>query len=47
MTTNQQIDERVLNGYIAQAMEKQAPPGFSGWAGGSWTGAASTTPLQT
>ena len=29
MTTREQIDERVLNGYIAQAMEKQAPPGFT------------------
>ena len=28
MTTRQSIDERVLNGYIAPAMEKQAPPGF-------------------
>ena len=28
MTTNEQIDERVLNGYIAPAMEKQAPPSF-------------------
>ena len=29
MTTREQIDEKVLNGYIAQAMEKQAPPGFT------------------
>ena len=29
MTTKEQINERVLNGYIAQAMEKQAPPGFA------------------
>ena len=28
MTTRETIDERVLNGYIAQAMEKQAPPGY-------------------
>ena len=28
MTTKEQINEKVLNGYIAQAMEKQAPPGF-------------------
>ena len=28
MTTKEQINERVLNGYIAPAMEKQAPPGF-------------------
>ena len=29
MTTRETIDERVLNGYIAQAMEKQAPPGYT------------------
>ena len=29
MTTTGKIDERVLNGYIAPAMEKQAPPGFT------------------
>ncbi len=29
MTTRERIDEKVLNGYIAPAMEKQAPPGFT------------------
>ena len=29
MATRETIDERVLNGYIAQAMEKQAPPGYT------------------
>ncbi len=29
MTTKEQIDEKVINGYIAPAMEKQAPPGFT------------------
>ncbi len=29
MTPRERIDEKVLNGYIAPAMEKQAPPGFT------------------
>ena len=29
MTTKEQIDEKVLNGYIAPAMEKLAPPGYA------------------